>query len=188
MLRDKGLLGVSPLRPHLHEAEHSERTKVSSVGQEEKPSKHRENKTHLKKIRFTPSEAEELDAFLKTIDTSFSEFVREAVSLRQSIDTPKRKKTVTSPAPSVDPELLFELGRIGNNINQISRSLHIIKNDHDQATDFSFVACLNVLQEMQVELNSVIGRLPEINRSEQAVERARKRALERFKGVAPDDD
>lgn len=188
MLSDKGLLGVSPLRPHLHEAEFSERTKMSSVDQEEKPSKQRENKTHLKKIRFTPSEAEELDAFLKTIDTSFSEFVREAVSLRQSIDTPKRKKIASAPPPSVDPELLFELGRIGNNINQIARTLHLIKNDHDKVIDFSFICCLNVLHEMQTELHSVIGQLPQINRSEQAIERARKRALKQSKGAISDDD
>ena len=146
-------------------------------------------KSVMRKIRFTEQQAKELDNFLSEIDMNFSEFVREAVSLRQSVTkATKKKKVVVAPPPKVDRELLIQIGRIGTNINQIARSLNILKNDESQQelrNQFSFAECLIVLQQMQIDLNSVVGELPKIQRSEEAVTNAKKRALEKaFKSVA----
>lgn len=150
------------------------------------------NKTILKKIRFRPDEAEKLDDFLANMDLSFSQFVRDAVALRQSVAkaTMKKRVAIASP-PQVDPALLLEIGRIGTNINQVARSLNILKNDEAQAelrAQFSFAECLGVLQQMLQELHAVIGELPKITRTEQAVQKGRMRAIEKFLSKGGEDD
>lgn len=142
------------------------------------------NKTVSRKIRFRPDEVAQLDDFLKEMDLSFSQFVRDAVALRQSVPKATTKKRVTTaPPPQVDPALLLEIGRIGTNINQIARSLNILKNDESQSelrAQFSFAECLRVLLQMLEELQAVIGELPKISRSEEAVQKARMRAIQKF--------
>lgn len=140
----------------------------------------KQNRTEVKKVRLTPTESKNLDAFLKDIDTSFSAFVRDAISLRQSVKKATEKSRIAvAPPPKIDPELLLEIGRIGTNVNQISKSLNIIKNNENSslAINFSFIECLQVLKQMQVDLHAVVGELPKIKRSEAAVNNAKKRAV-----------
>lgn len=151
------------------------------IGADQNPEP-KQNKTVIKKLRLTENEAKNLDEFLKDIDISFSEFVRDAISLRQSVaKATNKRKVVTAPQPKLDPDLLLEIGRIGNNINQIAKVLNIIRNnkDSDLSLNFSFIECLQTLKTMQTDLHEVVGELPKINRTELAVNNARKRAVEK---------
>ncbi len=81
-------------------------------------------KTVTRNLRMTEKEVKELDEFLNEIDMSFSAFVRQAVSLRQPLKSSKPARRYKAPLPKTDPDLMLELCRIGNNINQIARSLN----------------------------------------------------------------
>ncbi|MGD9697933.1 MULTISPECIES: MobC family plasmid mobilization relaxosome protein [unclassified Acinetobacter] len=92
----------------------------------------------------------------------------------------RKAKFIQPTAPKVDPELLRELGRIGNNINQIARSLnHLCLGKQADKDRFSFGMCLKVLSEIQQELHQHLHPLPPIFRSDEAVERAKQRAIAR---------
>lgn len=149
-----------------------------SEGASDKSAK-KARKTVVRNLRMTPEQAKELDEFLQETDISFSAFVRQAVSLKQPLKNSEPKRKYKLPPPKVDPGLLCELGRIGNNINQLTRSLNFIKADQQLRFSFSFVECLKILQQIQNELHEVIGKLPKINRSDAAVERAKQRAIKR---------
>ena len=136
-------------------------------------------KTVTRNLRMTEKEVKELDEFLNEIDMSFSAFVRQAVSLRQPLKSSKPARRYKAPLPQVDPDLLLELGRIGNNINQIARSLNYINADQLLRAELSFIECLKILQRIQDEIHVVIGKLPKIHRSDQAVARAKERAIKR---------
>ena len=139
-------------------------------------------KTVTRNLRMTEKEVKELDEFLNEIDMSFSAFVRQAVSLRQPLKSSKPARRYKAPLPQVDPDLLLELGRIGNNINQIARSLNYINADQLLRAELSFIECLKILQRIQDDIHVVIGKLPKINRSDEAVKRIKQRALEGMRG------
>ena len=64
-----------------------------------------------------------------------------------------------------DPDLLLELGKIGNNINQIARALNIIKNaDQQEQRKLEIFNILLVLKAIQTELEQVFPALPKISR------------------------
>lgn len=136
-------------------------------------------KTVTRNIRMTLEQVRELDQFLEEIGMSFSAFVRQSVSLRQPLINGKPTRKYKAPMPQVDPNLLFELGRIGNNINQIARSLNYINADQLLRAELSFIECLKILQRIQNDIHVVIGKLPKIHRSDQAVARAKERAIKR---------
>ena len=81
-----------------------------------------------------------------------------------------------------DPNLLIELGRIGNNLNQTAKALNIIYKDPNAISKFSFLECFHALSQMQNDLHHFLGELPKIERSPEAVNRARERALKKRSG------
>jgi hypothetical protein len=67
-------------------------------------------KSIYKAIRFTQNEWHKIEQNLKKENLTFSEFARASILNKKIKKTPKAKK-----------ELLFELNKIGNNLNQITR-------------------------------------------------------------------
>lgn len=139
-------------------------------------------KTVTRNLRMTEKQVQELDQFLEEIGMSFSAFVRQAVSLRQPLKNGKLTRRYKAPLPKIDPDLLLELGRIGNNINQIARSLNYIRADQQLRVTFSFIECLKILQKIQDNLHSAIGTLPAVHRSDQAAASVKRRAIVRASG------
>lgn len=73
-----------------------------------------------------------------------------------------------------DPTLLVELGKIGNNINQIARALNIIKNaDPQQQKQLDILNLTFVLKNIQTDLQQIFPTLPKISR--QSPERLQKK-------------
>ena len=148
----------------------------------------KELKTEVKRLRLTELEAKQLEKYLDDHDLQFSEFVNaligqkvmsefptvSAESLDVSIEPKKKREQIKQ--PPIDPALLFQIGRIGNNINQMAKVLNIIRQEPKLVSNFSFLECFHVLSQIQNDLHDWLGELPKINRSPEAVERARERA------------
>lgn len=152
-----------------------------------------------KRLRFLALQEQQLDQLLVENRMIFTDFVhwliaqafmktqhtvhKETEGMAQHEPEIKKRhrrpeKILQRPAPKADPKLLRELGRIGNNVNQVARALnYLCHGDREQQQRFSFVECLHVLQCIQAELHAVLGELPVIHRSEEAVKRARERAI-----------
>lgn len=138
----------------------------------------KELKSEVKKLRFTKSEVIELQKYLDANDLNFSEFVTDLLNQKikhESSELNKKTKKKTEP-PRADPDVLFQIGKIGNNLNQIAKSLNILKND-PRVNTFSFLECFYALSQMQKDLHSYLGELPKIERREKAVTAARERAI-----------
>ena len=72
-----------------------------------------------------------------------------------------------------DPNVLLELSKIGNNLNQIARALNIIKNaDAQEQRKLDIYSLFSVLKGIQTELEHVFPALPKISR--QSPERLKK--------------
>ena len=145
----------------------------------------KELKTETKRLRLTKSEAEQLDKYLADNKINFSDLVNGFLSekvmskvstVSESKINEAKKKTVVKQPPKVDPALLFQIGRIGNNVNQIATVLNTIRQEPKLVSNFSFLECFHVLSQIQNDLHHWLGELPKINRSPEAVERARERA------------
>ena len=61
-----------------------------------------------------------------------------AEPLDVTADSKKSKLKVVRQPPKTDPALLFQIGKIGNNLNQVARSLNLIQKDKKLINDFSF--------------------------------------------------
>ena len=139
----------------------------------------RELKTEIKKLRFTKSEVAELDQYLAASDLTFSEFVSDLIKEKlHGNNAAIKKKTKKIEPPKADPAVLFQIGRIGNNLNQLAKSLNILRQDPSVST-FSFLECFHLLSQMQGDLHHWLGELPKIERSPEAVAKARERAIKR---------
>ena len=150
----------------------------------------KELKTVVKRLRLTELEAKQLEKYLDDRDLNFSEFVNGLISQQIMSEIPTvlaehaqsmiqpipQKKRQSIKQPPVDPALLFQIGRIGNNVNQIAKFLNTIRQDPKSVSNFSFLECFHVLSQIQNDLHDWLGELPKINRSPEAVERARERA------------
>ena len=152
----------------------------------------KELKTETKRLRLTKSEAEQLDKYLADNKINFSDLVNGFLSekvmskvstVSESKINEAKKKTVVKQPPKVDPALLFQIGRIGNNVNQIAKVLNTIRQDPKSVSSFSFLECFHVLSQIQNDLHDWLGELPKIKRSPEAVERARERARDKKKQV-----
>jgi len=148
----------------------------------------KELKTETKRLRLTKSEAEQLDKYLADNKISFSDLVNCFLSEKVMSKVPtvseyaineSKKKTVVKQPPRADPTLLFQIGKIGNNLNQVAKSLNRIYKDPKAISKFSFLECFHVLSRMQNDLHHYLGELPKIERSSEAVSRARERALKK---------
>ena len=73
--------------------------------------------------------------------------------------------------------------KLGNNLNQLAKSLNILRQDSNAISNFSFLECFHALSQMQNDLHHWLGQLPKIERSPEAVSRARERALKKGRAV-----
>lgn len=161
----------------------------------------KETKTEVKRLRLTALENEQLEAYLAQHGLGFTEFANKLISEKIMSDSPtviaenrsidmtskKQEKKVITKVVQTDPAILFQVGRIGNNINQIAKALNQIQYDKNAMAEFSYLECLHTLDLIQTDLKTVLGELPKIKRSEKAVQRARERALKAVESRLPQD-
>ena len=147
------------------------------------------NKTKI--FRLTELQLEQLEQHLKKENTNFTDFIhslierevmQDRVTVQRSNPKPTRTKIktiveVVKRYQKTDPELLIELAKIGNNINQIARALNVIKNaDLQEQRQLDTFNLIVVLKNIQTELQQLFPALPKINR--QSRERVKQRLLE----------
>ncbi|WP_179996716.1 plasmid mobilization relaxosome protein MobC, partial [Acinetobacter sp. YH16051] len=142
-----------------------------------------------KKFRLTQLQFEQLEQHLQKENTSFTDFIhslierevmQDVITVQQTKDEIKPTRTkiktvieVVKRYQKTDPNVLLELSRIGNNINQIARALNIIKNaDPQEQRKLNIFNMLLVLKGIQTELEKVFPALPKISR--QSPERLKK--------------
>ncbi len=163
-------------------------------------------RTQVKRLRLTVDEDRQLDSFLDKYNLQYSDFNNSLIrnALRSDFHLvampdhyvrpafPLKEKKFYRQPPKVSPQLMFELGRIGTNLNQWARALNVIKNDRDQELDitqqFGFLECLQVLQAIQLDIHSVIGEVRKNNMSETAIENSRKRVIKAVELVEDEAD
>ena len=139
-------------------------------------------------FRLTELQLEQLEQHLEKEQTTFTDFIlsliqreimKDAVTVRRPEEElqPRTKiKTVVEVVKryqKTDPDLLLELSKIGNNLNQIARALNIIKNaDPQEQRKLDIFSIFSVLINIQTELEQVFPALPKISR--QSTERLKK--------------
>ena len=116
-------------------------------------------KNKIKRLRLTEQQVLRIETYLSQHDLNFSEFVIYLIEQTLNQEPIKIKKKIAKPSPKVDPKLLLELGKIGNNINQLAKSLNIIRQDPSHFNQFSFFQCFNTLSEMQLDLHDCLDHL-----------------------------
>ncbi|WP_425919444.1 plasmid mobilization relaxosome protein MobC [Acinetobacter sp. TSRC1-2] len=138
-------------------------------------------KDKIKKFRLTDLQLEQLQQQLKKENTNFTDFIhslierevmQNAITVQQQPVEIKPVRTKVKTVVEIvkryqktDPDLLLELAKIGNNINQIARALNIIKNaDQQEQRKLEIFSILLVLKAIQTELEQVFPALPKINR------------------------
>ncbi|WP_180000539.1 MULTISPECIES: plasmid mobilization relaxosome protein MobC [unclassified Acinetobacter] len=146
-------------------------------------------KNKTKKFRLTQLQFEQLEQHLQKENTSFTDFIhslierevmQDVITVQQTKDEIKPTRTkiktvieVVKRYQKTDPNVLLELSRIGNNLNQIARALNIIKNaDPQEQRKLNIFNMLLVLKGIQTELEKVFPALPKISR--QSPERLKK--------------
>ena len=139
-------------------------------------------------FRLTELQLEQLEQHLEKEQTTFTDFIlsliqreimKDAVTVRRPEEElqPRTKiKTVVEVIKcyqKTDPDLLLELSKIGNNLNQIARALNIIKNaDPQEQRKLDIFSIFSVLKGIQTDLEQVFPALPKIIR--QSPERLKK--------------
>ena len=139
-------------------------------------------------FRLTELQLEQLEQHLEKEQTTFTDFIlsliqreimKDAVTVRRPEEElqPRTKiKTVVEVVKryqKTDPDLLLELSKIGNNLNQIARALNIIKNaDPQEQRKLDSFSIFSVLKNIQTDLEQVFPALPKISR--QSPERLKK--------------
>ena len=139
-------------------------------------------------FRLTELQLEQLEQHLEKEQTTFTDFIlsliqreimKDAVTVRRPQEElqPRTKiKTVIEVVKryqKTDPDLLLELSKIGNNLNQIARALNIIKNaDPQEQRKLDIFSIFSVLKNIQTDLEQVFPALPKIIR--QSPERLKK--------------
>ena len=103
--------------------------------------------------------------------------MKDAVTVRRPEEElqPRTKiKTVVEVVklPKNRSDLLLELSKIGNNLNQIARALNIIKNANPQEQRKLDIFSIFSFKSIQTELEQVFPALPKISR--QSTERLKK--------------
>ena len=140
-------------------------------------------------FRLTELQLEQLEQHLEKEQTTFTDFIlsliqreimKDAVTVRRPEEElqPRTKiKTVVEVVKryqKTDPDLLLELSKIGNNLNQIARALNIIKNANPQEQrKLDIFSIFSVLKGIQTDLEQVFPALPKISR--QSPERLKKK-------------
>ncbi|KUG37403.1 plasmid mobilization relaxosome protein MobC [Acinetobacter johnsonii] len=147
-------------------------------------------RSRTKIFRLTELQLKQLEQYIQRENTNFTDFIHsliarevmhDAVTVQQTHDEIKPARTkiktvveVVKRYQKTDPDLLLELAKIGNNINQIARALNIIKNaDPLEQRKLDIFNIFLVLKAIQTELEQVFPSLPKISR--QSPERLQKR-------------
>ena len=147
-------------------------------------------RSRTKIFRLTELQLKQLEQYIQRENTNFTDFIHsliarevmhDAVTVQQTHDEIKPARTkiktvveVVKRYQKTDPDLLLELAKIGNNINQIARALNIIKNaDPLEQRKHNIFNIFLVLKAIQTELEQVFPSLPKISR--QSHERLQKR-------------
>ena len=147
-------------------------------------------RSRTKIFRLTELQLKQLEQYIQRENTNFTDFIHsliarevmhDAVTVQQTHDEIKPARTkiktvveVVKRYQKTDPDLLLELAKIGNNINQIARALNIIKNaDPQEQRKLDIFSIFLVLKAIQTELEQVFPSLPKISR--QSPERLQKR-------------
>ncbi|SDC20776.1 plasmid mobilization relaxosome protein MobC [Acinetobacter boissieri] len=145
-----------------------------------------------KSFRMTELQLEQLKNHLQTEKTEFSDFLHSLIQreiMQNAITVVQNNAEEIKPRIKVktvfevikryqktDPELLLEIGKIGNNLNQIARALNIIKNaDPQQQKQLDILNVMHVLKGIQTDLQQLAPALPKISR--QSPERLQKQLL-----------
>ena len=140
-------------------------------------------------FRLTELQLEQLEKHLEKEGTTFTDFIhsliqrevmQDAVTVRQPTEEELKPRTkiktvieVVKRYQKTDPNVLLELSKIGNNLNQIARALNIIKNaDAQEQRKLDIYSLFSVLKGIQTELEHVFPALPKISR--QSPERLKK--------------
>ena len=140
-------------------------------------------------FRLTELQLEQLEKHLEKEGTTFTDFIhsliqrevmQDAITVKQPKEEQKKPRLkvktvieVVKRYQKTDPDLLLELAKIGNNLNQIARALNIIKNaDPQEQRKLDIFSIFLVLKGIQTELEHVFPTLPKISR--QSPERLKK--------------
>ena len=140
-------------------------------------------------FRLTELQLEQLEQHLKKEQTTFTDFIHSLIQreiMQDAIAVGRPKEEELKPRTKIktmievvkryqktDPDLLLELSKIGNNLNQIARALNIIKNaDPQEQRELDIFSIFLVLKGIQTELEQVFPALPKITR--QSPERLKK--------------
>jgi hypothetical protein len=140
-------------------------------------------------FRLTELQLEQLEKHLEKEGTTFTDFIhsliqrevmQDAVTVKRPTEEELKPRTkiktvieVVKRYQKADPNVLLELSKIGNNLNQIARALNIIKNaDAQEQRKLDIFSIFSVLKGIQTELEHVFPALPKISR--QSPERLKK--------------
>ena len=140
-------------------------------------------------FRLTELQLEQLEKHLEKEGTTFTDFIhsliqrevmQDAVTVKRPTEEELKPRTkiktvieVVKRYQKADPNVLLELSKIGNNLNQIARALNIIKNaDSQEQRKLDIFSIFSVLKGIQTELEHVFPALPKISR--QSPERLKK--------------
>ena len=140
-------------------------------------------------FRLTELQLEQLEKHIEKEETTFTDFIhsliqrevmQDAVTVRQPTEEELKPRTkiktvieVVKRYQKTDPNVLLELSKIGNNVNQIARALNVIKNaDPQEQRKLDIFSIFSVLKGIQTELEHVFPALPKISR--QSPERLKK--------------
>ena len=140
-------------------------------------------------FRLTELQLEQLEKHLEKEGTTFTDFIhsliqrevmQDAVTVKRPTEEELKPRTKIKTVSEVvkryqkaDPNVLLELSKIGNNLNQIARALNIIKNaDSQEQRKLDIYSLFSVLKGIQTELEHVFPALPKISR--QSPERLKK--------------
>ena len=140
-------------------------------------------------FRLTELQLEQLEKHLEKEGTTFTDFIhsliqrevmQDAVTVKRPTEEELKPRTkiktvieVVKRYQKTDPNVLLELSKIGNNLNQIARALNIIKNaDPQEQRKLDIYSLFSVLKGIQTELEHVFPALPKISR--QSPERLKK--------------
>ena len=132
-------------------------------------------------FRLTELQLEQLEKHIEKEETTFTDFIhsliqrevmQDAVTVRQPTEEELKPRTkiktvieVVKRYQKTDPNLLLELSKIGNNLNQIARALNIIKNaDPQEQRKLDIFSIFSVLKNIQTDLEQVFPALPKIIR------------------------
>ncbi len=143
-------------------------------------------------FRLTELQLEQLEQHLEKEQTTFTDFIlsliqreimKDAVTVRRPEEELQQRTKIKTVVEVVkryqktDPDLLLELSKIGNNLNQIARALNVIKNaDPQEQRKLDIFSIFSVLKGIQTELEQVFPALPKISR--QSPERLKKQLAE----------